>query len=274
MPSGTTAAISDQRPATMDKLILIAGPCAVESREVVFRIAEHLKVIEERYNLRLIFKGSYRKANRSDLKSFTGIGDEVALKILAEARDHFGFETITDVHESHEPEMAASYVDHLQIPAFLCRQTELLLAAGKHAKAVNIKKGQFLSPEAMKFPLEKVESTGCKEVWLCERGVTFGYQDLIVDATSVHRMKGLGAKVIMDCTHATQKPNRMEGVTGGDPAMIGTLALSAIATGADGLFIETHPEPSQALSDPHTMLALEGLEPIIKKVLRVREALA
>lgn len=257
----------------MDKLIVIAGPCAVESREVVFRIAEHLKILQERYDLRLIFKGSYRKANRSDLKSFTGIGDEAALKILSEVRAKFGFETITDVHESHEPEMASAYVDHLQIPAFLCRQTELLLAAGKHAKAVNIKKGQFLSPEAMQFPLEKVKSTGCHEIWLCERGVTFGYNDLIVDATSVHRMKSLGAKVIMDCTHATQKPNQLEGVTGGDPAMIETLALSAIATGADGLFIETHPEPSKALSDPHTMLSLNALEPIIKKVLRVKGAL-
>ncbi|MBL4587528.1 MAG: 3-deoxy-8-phosphooctulonate synthase [Flavobacteriales bacterium] len=257
----------------MDKLILIAGPCAIEERDVAFRVAEYLKTLSEKMDLRLIFKGSYRKANRTNLNSFTGIGDEAALKILAEIGSQFEVETITDVHESHEPEMAASYVDHLQIPAFLCRQTELLLAAGKHAKCVNIKKGQFLSPEAMQFPLEKVRSTDCKEIWLCERGTTFGYNDLIVDATAIHRMKALGAKVIMDCTHATQKPNKSDRVTGGNPEMISTLALSAIATGADGLFIETHPDPSSAKSDSQTMLEMTQLEGVLEKVMRVRNAL-
>lgn len=257
----------------MDKLILIAGPCLIENDRDPFVIAEHLKKLADKFNLRLIFKGSYRKANRTNLNSFIGIGDEAALKILAEVGKKFQVETITDVHESHEPKLATQYVDHLQIPAFLCRQTDLLLAAGKEAKAVNIKKGQFLSPEAMQFPLEKVKSTGCKDVWLCERGTTFGYNDLIVDATSIARMKKLGAKVIMDCTHATQKPNRGEGVTGGDPELIETLALSAIATGADGLFIETHPDPSSAKSDVASMLPMDKLEAILEKVLRVRGAL-
>ena len=258
----------------MDKLILIAGPCLIESREQAFQIAEKLNELAEKFDLRLIFKGSYRKANRTDLKSFTGIGDEKALKIIAEIGAHFGLETITDVHESSEPELASKYVDYLQIPAFLCRQTDLLLAAGKYAKGVNIKKGQFLSPEAMAFPLEKVQSTGNKDVWLCERGTTFGYNELIVDATAITRLKALGAKVIMDCTHATQRPNLGDGVTGGNPEMIETLALSAIATGADGLFIETHPNPSEAKSDSKTMLQIDELEGILEKVQRVRQALA
>lgn len=256
----------------MDKLILIAGPCAIEDRETPFSIAAELVRLAEKFNLRLIFKGSYRKANRTDLTSFTGIGDEAALKIIQEIGQHFNVETITDIHESHEAELATKYVDHIQIPAFLCRQTELLLAAGNHSKAVNIKKGQFLSPESMKFPLEKVYSTKCEEVWLTERGTTFGYNELVVDATAIHRMKSLGAKVIMDCTHATQKPNKTDGVTGGDPAMIETLALSAIATGADGLFIETHPDPSSAKSDPYTMLQLNNLEALLEKVIKVRKA--
>ncbi len=257
----------------MDKMILIAGPCIIEGRETSLRIAEHLKRLAEMFSLRLIFKGSYRKANRTDLKSFAGMGDEAALKILAEVREEFSLETIADVHESTEPEMAAAYVDHLQIPAFLCRQTDLLLAAGKHADCVNIKKGQFLSPEAMRFPLEKLRSTDCKEIWLCERGTTFGYNELIVDATAIHRLKQLGAATIMDCTHATQKPNRAGGTTGGNPEMIGTLAMSAMATGADGLFIETHPDPSVAKSDAQTMLELDRLETILQKVMRIREAL-
>lgn len=257
----------------MDKLILIAGPCAIENRDTPFAIASELVRLAEKFNLRLIFKGSYRKANRTDLSSFTGIGDEAALKIIQEIGQHYNVETITDIHESNEAELATKYVDHIQIPAFLCRQTELLLAAGNHAKAVNIKKGQFLSPESMKFPLEKVQSTNCEEVWLTERGTTFGYNELVVDATAIHRMKALGAKVIMDCTHATQKPNKTGGVTGGDPAMIETLALSAVATGADGLFIETHPDPSSAKSDPHTMLQLDKLEALLEKVVKVRKAI-
>jgi 2-dehydro-3-deoxyphosphooctonate aldolase (KDO 8-P synthase) len=258
----------------MDKLILIAGPCAIENRETPFAIAIELVKLAKKYDLRLIFKGSYRKANRTNLNSFTGIGDEVALKIIQEIGQYFNVETITDIHESHEAELATKYVDHIQIPAFLCRQTELLLAAGNHAKTVNVKKGQFLSPESMKFPLKKVQSTNCNEVWLTERGTTFGYNELVVDATSIHRMKALGAKVIMDCTHATQKPNKTEGITGGDRALIETLAVSAIATGADGLFIETHPDPALAKSDPHTMLQLDKLDGLLNKVIKVRKAIS
>lgn len=256
------------------KFTLIAGPCAIEDRDMAHHIAKEVKAICDDLDIHYIFKGSYRKANRSRLDSFTGIGDTDALEILKEVGETFGIETITDIHESHEAELAAQYVDHLQIPAFLCRQTELLLAAGKTGKGVNVKKGQFLSPEAMKFPIEKVQSTGNSKVWACERGVSFGYSDLIVDATSVSRMKELGVPVIMDCTHSVQKPNRTEGVTGGDPRLIETIALSAIATGADGFFIETHPAPHTAASDPYTMLELSKLKGILEKCMKVRKALA
>jgi 2-dehydro-3-deoxyphosphooctonate aldolase (KDO 8-P synthase) len=181
--------------------------------------------------------------------------------------------TITDIHESHEAAFAAKYVDNLQIPAFLCRQTDLLLAAGNTGKGVNVKKGQFVSPEAMKFAVEKVKSTGNNNVWLCERGFSFGYNDLIVDATAIARLKTHGVPVVMDCTHSVQKPNTTHGVTGGDPSMIETIALSAAATGADGFFIETHPNPAEAQSDPHTMLQLDKLEGILTKAMRVRKAI-
>lgn len=256
-----------------NKFKLIAGPCAIEGREMAFGIACQLKVIADELNIDLIFKGSYRKANRSRLDSFTGIGDEAALNILKEIGDRLKIKTITDVHESHEPEMVSEYVDYLQIPAFLCRQTELLLAAGRSGCGVNIKKGQFLSPEAMTFPVEKVKSVSDNPVFVCERGVTFGYSDLIVDATAIYKLKKHGVPVIMDCTHSVQKPNRTEGVTGGDPDLIESIALSAIATGADGFFIETHPDPKSAQSDPHTMLALDKLKPILIKALKIRGAL-
>ena len=253
--------------------ILISGPCAIEDRDMAFHIAKEVKAICERIGgIRYIFKGSYRKANRSRLDSFTGIGDKKALKIIKEVGDELGLETITDIHESHEAEMVSKYVDFIQIPAFLCRQTELLLEAGKHAKGVNIKKGQFLSPEAMTFPVEKVQSTGNKNVWICERGVTFGYSDLIVDATAIHRLKAHGVPVIMDCTHSVQKPNKTEGVTGGDPDLIESIALSAAATGADGFFMETHPDPKKAKSDPHTMLQLNKLEEILRRSINIRKA--
>ena len=257
----------------MKEFILIAGPCAIEDDSMPFRIGQEVKRICDDLGIRYIFKGSYRKANRSRLDSFTGIGDEKALGILKEVGRELGVETITDIHESHEASMVAEYVDNIQIPAFLCRQTELLLAAGRTGKGVNIKKGQFLSPEAMKFPVEKVQSTGNEAVFVCERGTTFGYSDLIVDATSVSRLRNLAVPVIMDCTHSVQKPNRTEGVTGGDPAMIETIALSAVATGADGFFMETHPDPKSAKSDPHTMLQLDKLEGILRKAMKVRNAL-
>ncbi|WP_421753398.1 3-deoxy-8-phosphooctulonate synthase [Croceimicrobium sp.] len=255
------------------KFTLIAGPCAIEDRDLAFAIAREVKGICDDLGIHYIFKGSYRKANRSRLDSFTGIGDIEALEILQAIGKELQVETITDIHESQEAALAAQYVDHLQIPAFLCRQTDLLLAAGETGKGVNIKKGQFLSPEAMKWPVEKVQSTGNQNVWACERGVSFGYSDLIVDATSIARMKDLGVPVIMDCTHSVQKPNRTEGVTGGDPRLIETIALSAIATGADGFFIETHPAPHTAQSDPYTMLELSKLRSILEKCMKVREAL-
>ena len=257
----------------MKKLTLIAGPCAIEDDQTGFEIAEKIKSICDQYNLDYIFKASYRKANRSKNNSFTGIGDDAALNIINKIGKEFDLPTITDVHESHEPKKVANYVSNLQIPAFLCRQTELLIAAGKTGLGVNIKKGQFMSPSSMGFAVEKVQSTGNKNVWLCERGNSFGYNDLIVDSTAVFQLKKHNVPVIMDCTHAVQKPNQTSGVTGGDPSLIETIALSAIVTGADGLFIETHPNPSKAKSDPHTMLKLDLLEPIIEKIIKVREAI-
>ncbi len=257
----------------MNKFTLIAGPCAIEDKETSFLIAEKVKDICTNLDIHFIFKGSYRKANRSKLDSFTGIDEQTALEILKEISEEFKIETITDIHESFEAEKVSQYVNYLQIPAFLCRQTALLLAAGNTGLGVNIKKGQFMSPDSMKFALEKVRSTGNKNVWLCERGSSFGYNDLIVDATSVFQMKMHGAPVIMDCTHAVQKPNQTEGITGGNPSLIEAIALSAVSTGADGLFIETHPNPSEAKSDPYTMLKLENLEDILTKVMKIRKAL-
>ena len=257
----------------MKEFILIAGPCAIEDKDTALLIGKHVKSICEDLGIRYIFKGSYRKANRSRLDSFTGIGDDKALNILKEVGQELGVETITDIHESHEAEKVASFVDHIQIPAFLCRQTELLLAAARTGKGVNVKKGQFLSPEAMKFPIEKVESVSPGKAWVCERGASFGYSDLIVDATAIHRLKQLGVPVIMDCTHSVQKPNKTEGVTGGDPSLIETIALSAIATGADGFFMETHPDPKSAKSDPHTMLQMDKLRPILERAMKIRQAL-
>lgn len=252
---------------------LIAGPCAIEDRDLSFSIAREVKAICDRLDIEYIFKGSFKKANRSRLDSFTGIGDIEALEILRDIGKELGIQTITDIHESPDAALAAQYVDHLQIPAFLCRQTDLLIAAGETGKGVNIKKGQFLSPEAMKWPIQKIQSTGNEKAWVCERGVSFGYSDLIVDATAIARLKTLGVPVIMDCTHSVQKPNRTEGVTGGDPQLIETIALSAIATGADGFFIETHPTPHTAKSDPYTMLELSKLEGILEKAMRIRKAL-
>ncbi len=258
----------------MNPFILIAGPCAIENDQDPFAICERVKAIAEQYNMRYVFKGSYTKANRSKLDSFSGIGDEAALNILKQVGREFGVETITDIHESTDAELVAPFVDHLQIPAFLCRQTRLIQAAGATGKGVNIKKGQFLSPESMRFAHEKAATSGASEVWLTERGTTFGYHDLIVDATSIKRMKYHGAPVIMDCTHAVQKPNQTSGVTGGDPEMIETIAMHAVATGADGLFLEVHPDPSSAKSDPHTMLQIDKLEGILEKCMKIKQALS
>jgi 2-dehydro-3-deoxyphosphooctonate aldolase (KDO 8-P synthase) len=257
----------------MKKLTLIAGPCAIEDDQLGFHIAENIKSICTDLSIDYVFKASYRKANRSKNNSFTGIGDQKALEIIKNIGKEFNLPTITDVHESTEPAKVSNYVTHLQIPAFLCRQTELLLAAGNTGLTVNIKKGQFLSHEAMGFAVEKVKSTGNKNVWICERGNSFGYNDLIVDATSMVKLKKHNVPVIMDCTHAVQKPNQTNGVTGGDQSLISTIVFSAVATGADGLFIETHPDPTKAKSDPHTMLKLSELREILEKAVKIREAI-
>lgn len=252
---------------------LMAGPCAIESEEMAFRIAERILAISDKLSIPLIFKGSYRKANRSRLDSFTGIGDEKALRILAKVSREFGIPTVTDIHESHEAAMAAEYVDVLQIPAFLCRQTDLLIAAANTGKTVNIKKGQFLSAAAMKFAVEKVMESENQNVILTDRGNTFGYQDMIVDFRGIPEMQSFGVPVVMDCTHSLQQPNQLSGVTGGKPALIETIAKAAIAVGADGLFIETHPDPANAKSDGANMLHLNLLEDLMLKLIRVRQAI-
>ena len=231
-----------------DNFFLMAGPCAIEGEDMALRIAEKVVGITNKLNIPYIFKGSYRKANRSRLDSFTGIGDEKALKILRRVGDTFGIPTVTDIHETAEAAMAAEYVDILQIPAFLCRQTDLLVAAAKTRKIVNIKKGQFLSPGAMQFAVQKVADAGNDNVMITERGTTFGYTDLVVDYRGIPQMQQFGYPVIMDVTHSLQQPNQTSGVTGGLPTLIETIAKAAIAVGADGLFIETHPEPSKAKS--------------------------
>lgn len=251
---------------------LMAGPCAIESRDMAFRIAEQVKEITDRLHIPFIFKGSYRKANRSRLDSFTGIGDEKALSILAEAGRQFDIPVVTDIHESHEAAIAAQFVDVLQIPAFLCRQTDLLVAAAKTGKTVNVKKGQFLSAEAMKFAVDKIRESGNQRIILTDRGNSFGYQDMIVDFRGIPEMQKNGVPVVMDITHSLQQPNQGSGVTGGKPELIETIAKAAIAVGADGLFIETHPEPAQAKSDGANMLRLDLLEGLLSKLVRIREA--
>lgn len=252
---------------------LLAGPCVIEGEEMALNIAEKVTEITSRLNIPYVFKGSYRKANRSRLDSFTGIGDEKALKILRKVGETFNIPTVTDIHEAHEAEMAAAYVDVLQIPAFLCRQTDLLVAAAKTGKIVNIKKGQFLSPGAMKFAVQKVTDCGNPNVMITERGTTFGYTDLVIDYRGIPQMQSFGYPVIMDITHSLQQPNQASGVSGGLPALIETVAKAAVAVGADGLFIETHPNPSVAKSDGANMLRLDLLEGLLEKLIRIREAI-
>ena len=251
---------------------LISGPCVVENEQLVFDVAGKVFGICKKLGIPYVLKASYRKANRTSGTSFTGIGDEAALKILQKAGAHFSLPTTSDIHSEQEAAMAGSYIDILQIPAFLCRQTDLLLAAGKTGKTVNVKKGQFVSGGSMKFAVEKIRSTKNDKVMLTERGTTFGYQDLVVDYRNIPIMKGHGVPVIMDCTHSLQQPNQTSGVTGGNPAMIETIAKAAIATGADGLFIETHPDPSVALSDGANMLRLELLEKLLEKLVKLKKA--
>lgn len=251
----------------------MAGPCAIEGEEMALRIAEKIVTLTDKLEIPFIFKGSYRKANRSKGSSFTGIGDEKALKILEKVGKTFDVPTVTDIHESGEAAMAAAYVDVLQIPAFLCRQTDLLIAAAQTGKVVNVKKGQFLSAGSMKFAVDKIIDSGNSNVILTDRGNTFGYQDLIVDYRGIPEMRSFGVPVVMDCTHSLQQPNQSSGVTGGKPELIATIAKAAIAVGADGLFIETHPDPANAKSDGANMLNLALLEDLLVKLIRVRQAI-
>lgn len=256
---------------------LIAGPCVVESEELVMEVAEKVYGICKRLDIPYIFKASYRKANRTSPGSFTGVGDEAALQILQKVNNRFSLPTITDIHAHEEAAVAARYVDILQIPAFLCRQTDLLIAAAETGKIVNVKKGQFVNGDSMKFAIEKIKKASLlqakdQKVMLTERGNSFGYTDLVVDYRNIPIMKNHGVPVIMDCTHSLQQPNQSSGVTGGNPQMIETIAKAAIATGADGLFIETHPDPSCALSDGANMLQLDLLEELLKKLLPIRKA--
>lgn len=255
-----------------NNFFILAGPCAIEGEDIAFETAERINAVANKLNIPWVFKGSYRKANRSRLDSFTGIGDEKALQILQKVGKHFGVPTVTDIHESHEAAMAAAYVDVLQIPAFLFRQTDLLVAAAKTGKAVNIKKGQFAASSAMQHAAQKVIDSGNNNIILTDRGNMFGYGDMIVDFRNIPWMKAIGFPVVMDITHSLQQPNQGSGVTGGLPDMIETIAKAAIATGADGLFLETHPRPKEAKSDGANMLQVDLLEPLLEKLLKIRKA--
>jgi len=252
---------------------LISGPCVLEDEQIGFEIARKISEITTRLNIPFIFKASYKKANRSKLESFSGIGDTIALNILDQIGKEFGVPVITDIHSTEEAYMAARHVDVLQIPAFLCRQTELLLAAGKTGKAVNIKKGQFLSAQAMEFAIEKVRSTGNQKVLVTERGSSFGFNDLIVDFRGIPLMQEFDVPVVLDVTHSLQQPNQPSGITGGLPQLIETMAKAGVAAGIDGLFMEAHPDPKNAKSDGANMLPLNQLEGLLEKLLKIREAI-
>lgn len=265
--------ISYQDLVSGRNFFLMAGPCAIEDEKIALNIAEHIVEVTSRLGIPYIFKGSYRKANRSRVDSFTGIGDERALRILSKVRSTFDIPVVTDIHETHEAEMAAQWVDVLQIPAFLCRQTDLIAAAARTGRMVNIKKGQFLSASGMEHAARKVTDCGNNQVILCERGNSFGYSDLVVDFTNIPAMRATGFPTVMDVTHSLQRPNQTSGITGGKPALIETIAKAAIAVGADGLFIETHPTPSIAKSDAANMLELDLLAPMLERLVRLREAI-
>ena len=267
------AKINNLQHQRSGNFFLIAGPCAIEGEKTSMEIAEKIFNICNKLEIPFIFKGSYRKANRSRIDSFTGIGDVEALSILKKVGEKFNIPTVTDIHSAEEADIAAQYVDVLQIPAFLCRQTDLLVAAAKTGKIVNIKKGQFLSPESMKYAITKVKESGNNTIMLTDRGTMFGYQDIVVDFRGIPTMKQFGVPVIMDITHSLQHPNQDSGITGGNPEMIKTIAKAAIATGADGIFLETHPNPSQAKSDGSNMLELDKLEELLVKLVKIRKVI-
>jgi 2-dehydro-3-deoxyphosphooctonate aldolase (KDO 8-P synthase) len=253
-----------------DRFFLFAGPCVVENKDLCFEVAETLKAVTQKLNIIFVFKASYRKANRSRSDSFSGIGDEAALKILSEIRDKLKIHVLTDIHSAREAEVAAAYVDIIQIPAFLCRQTDILVAAAQTGKIVNIKKGQFLAPSAMRYAAQKVSEAGNTNIILTDRGTMFGYEDLIVDFRGIVTMKKFGYPVVLDITHSLQQPNRPDGIAGGQPEMIGTIARAGIAVGVDGIFMETHPDPSKALSDGANMLPLSNAENLLQSLVKIQ----
>jgi len=262
------------KPQSYDanSFFLIAGPCVVENEEIVMEIGEKVSTLCKNLGIPYVFKASYRKANRTSANSFTGIGDDTGMELIKKVGAKFQVPTTSDIHAHEEAAIAAAYIDILQIPAFLCRQTDLLIAAAQTGKIVNVKKGQFLSGASMKFAVDKIKLAGNEKIMLTERGNTFGYQDLVVDYRNIPAMAENGVPVIMDCTHSLQQPNQTSGVTGGNPQLIETIAKAAIASGADGLFIETHPNPAQAKSDGANMLPLEKLAPLLEKLVKLRNA--
>jgi len=269
----TTMSIPQIRHAQSGNFFLIAGPCVIENRDICFDIARKVIEITDKLNIPYIFKASYKKANRSKIDSFSGIGDKAGLELLRDIRKELKIPVLTDIHSAEEAYFASQYVDVLQIPAFLCRQTDLLVAAAKTGKVVNIKKGQFLAPDSMKFAVDKVVQSGNKQVMITDRGTMFGYQDLIVDFRGIPEMKKFGFPVIMDITHSLQQPNQNSGVTGGKPDMIETLARASVAVGVDGLFLETHPEPMLAKSDGANMLRLDLLEDMLERLVKIRKTI-
>jgi len=268
------ADVFKQQSYNPDNFFLIAGPCIVESEELVMDIADKVSIICKRLEIPYVFKASYRKANRTSAGSFTGIGDDNGLLLIKKVGDTYHLPTTSDIHAHEEAAMAAPFIDILQIPAFLCRQTDLLIAAAETGKIVNVKKGQFLNGPSMKFAVDKIRKAGNDKIMLTERGNTFGYQDLVVDYRNIPWMQENNVPVIMDCTHSLQQPNQTSGITGGNPHLIGTIAKAAIATGADGLFIETHPNPAVAKSDGANMLKLDLLEPLLEKLVKLRKAVS
>ena len=267
------AKINNLQHQRSGNFFLIAGPCVIESEKISMEIAEKILNICNKLEIPFIFKGSYRKANRSRIDSFTGIGDMEALSILKKVGEKFNIPTLTDIHSAEEANIASQHVDVLQIPAFLCRQTDLLVAAAKTGKVINIKKGQFLSPKSMEHAVTKVKESGNNTIMITDRGTMFGYQDIVVDFRGIPTMKQFGVPVVMDITHSLQQPNQDSGITGGNPKMIETISKAAIATGVDGIFLETHPNPSKAKSDGANMLKLDKLEELLVKLVKIRKVI-